>query len=460
MSVIPVILAGGSGSRLWPLSRTQFPKQFLNISGDKSLFQDACSRLSGVLPPIIVTNEEHRFLALQQLRDINLEQADILLEPSGRNTAPAMTLAALEVAEEQILVVMPADQIIKDNNAFQLAINRSIELAEDGALVVLGVKPTHAHTGYGYIKSKAEDLECVESFVEKPDLQTAQKYLEHTNYHWNAGIFVVKAKVWLEALSLFRPDILVATQQAHLSLSKDGSFSRPCKVLFEKIPSESIDYSVIERCPSSEIPIKVTKLDAGWNDLGSWKSIASISEENEDCNSLSGDVYVSKTKNSYIKSTSRFVSVIGMNGIIAVETPDAILIANKHDTESVKKVVEFLNNLNREEARVHRRVNRPWGWYDTLEECTGFKVKRIRIAPGKSFSLQKHRYRAEHWIVVKGTAEVTRRNETITLTENQSTYIPLNEEHKLKNPCKTPLEIIEVQSGTYFGEDDIVRIED
>ena len=455
-----VIMAGGSGTRLWPLSRSGFPKQFLTLSGNTSLFQQACTRLKNELPPIVVTNEEHRFLAAEQLREVNVNQTKILLEPVGKNTAPAMTLAALESKEEQILVVMPADQTIQDNEGFELVIDRAVDMAIEGSVVVLGVKPTHPHTGYGYIKSTVHNLNCVESFVEKPDFETAEKYLKQGGYSWNAGIFVVKASVWLKALSTFRPDVLSATQAAHSCLTIDGNFVRPDRSLFEKIPAESIDYAVIEKCPGSQISVKVIELDVGWNDLGSWDSVADISEKNEDGNSLTGDTFVSGTKNSYVNSTSRLVSVLDMDGVVVVETPDAVLVTNKQNSQSVKQVVEHLKISNREESVLHRKVARPWGWYDSLDECSRFKVKRIQVKPGASLSLQKHHHRAEHWIVVKGTAEVTRGDEVIRLTENQSTYIPLGETHRLKNPGKTPLEIIEVQSGSYLGEDDIVRLED
>ena len=455
-----VILAGGSGTRLWPLSRAGFPKQFLTLTGNTSLLQQACTRLKNGLHPIVVTNEEHRFLASEQLREINCNNAKILLEPVGKNTAPAMTFAAFEADEEQILVVMPADQTIQDAEGFESVIDHAVDMASEGAVVVLGVKPTHPHTGYGYIKSTPNDLSCVESFVEKPDLKTAEKYLKQGGYSWNAGIFVVKAGVWLKALSTFRPDILSATKAAHSDSTCDGNFIRPNKRLFEKIPPESIDYAVIEKCPGSEIPVKVIELDVGWNDLGSWDSVADISEKNGDGNSLTGDTFVSGTKNSYVNATSRLVSVIGMDGVVVVETPDAVLVTNKQNSQAVKQVVEYLKNSNREESVLHRKVARPWGWYDSLDECSRFKVKRIQVNPGASLSLQKHHHRAEHWIVVKGTAEVTRGDEVLLLTENQSTYIPLGETHRLKNPGKTPLEIIEVQSGSYLGEDDIVRLED
>jgi len=460
----PVIIAGGSGTRLWPLSRSGFPKQFLALGGAETLFQKACLRCSTIAsdikPAIVVTNEEHRFLAQEQLREIGLTDTSLLLEPVGRNTAPAMTLAALQAMTEDddpILFVTPADQTIQDAEAFQEAARSAVKLAMDNALVVLGVVPTSVHTGYGYIKA---DGDTVAQFVEKPDLATAEQYLQEGNYYWNAGIFVTKASVWLKALEQFRPDIANATHNAWRNQMIDSHFVRPEKEAFKAIPAESVDYAVIEHLPNSDISINMVPLDAGWNDLGSWEAVWKISPTNNDGNALSGDVLSVDSSNNFVHASSRVVGLVGVNDIVVVETPDAVLVADKERSQDVKKIVERLKTDGREESDLHRKVCRPWGWYDSIDQGESFKVKRIQVAPGASLSLQKHYQRAEHWIVVKGTAEVTCGDNVLTLTENQSTYIPLGEVHRLSNPGKTSLEIIEVQSGSYLGEDDIVRFED
>ena len=462
--VQPVIIAGGSGTRLWPLSRSGFPKQFLALGGTETLFQKACLRCKTIIddikPTLIVTNEEHRFLAQEQLREIGLTDANLLLEPVGRNTAPAMTIAALQaIAEDDdsILFVTPADQTIQNSEAFQTAARSAVQLAMDNALVVLGVVPTSAHMGYGYIKA---DGDIVEQFVEKPDLATAEHYLQEGDYYWNAGIFVTKASVWLKALEQFRPDIATATQNAWRNKTVDHHFVRPDKEAFMAIPAESVDYAVIEHLPNSDITINMVPLDAGWNDLGSWDAVWETTPTNNDGNALTGDVLSVDSSNNYVHASSRVVGLVGVNDIVVVETPDAILVADKERSQDVKKIVEQLKADGREESDLHRKVCRPWGWYDSIDEGERFKVKRIQVAPGASLSLQKHYQRAEHWIVVKGTAEVTCGDHVLTLTENQSTYIPLGEVHRLSNPGKTPLEIIEVQSGAYLSEDDIVRFED
>ena len=463
-TVQPVIIAGGSGTRLWPLSRSGFPKQFLALGDTETLFQKACLRCTAITrdikPTLVVTNEEHRFLAQEQLREIESTEATLLLEPAGRNTAPAMTLAALEAMagdDDPIMFVTPADQIIQDTEAFQVAARSAVKLAMDNALVVLGVVPTSAHTGYGYIKANADK---VSQFVEKPDLTTAERYLKDGNYFWNAGIFVTKASVWLKALEQFRPDIANATKNAWRNKTVDHHFVRPDKEAFKAIPAESVDYAVIEHLPGSDITINMVPLDAGWNDLGSWDAVWEITPTNNDGNALAGDVLSVDSSNNYVHASSRIVGLVGVKNIVVVETPDAVLVADKERSQDVKKIVEQLKADGREESDLHRKVCRPWGWYDSIDEGERFKVKRIQVAPGASLSLQKHYQRAEHWIVVKGTAEVTCGDNVLTLTENQSTYIPLGEVHRLSNPGKTPLEIIEVQSGAYLGEDDIVRFED
>ena len=488
--ILPVILCGGSGTRLWPLSRSGFPKQYLVLSGDGSqqtLFQQAIERIHSVASAqvkigstLIVTNEEHRFLALDQLRELKNElknfEATLLLEPSGRNTAPALTLAALYAQEhavgtngDPILVVTPADQTIKNGPAFTKALQQAVGIANDGAIAILGITPSAPETGYGYIK--VQDAQAgsngefiVERFVEKPDAATAKKYLEEGSYFWNGGMFVLKASVWLAALKEFRPDILTATQKAWQVKQKDGSgdavFLRPGKELFNTIPSESIDYAVIEKCPGSHYPIKMVELDAGWNDLGAWDAVWQVGKQDEEGNVTSGDILLTNSKNSLVHASSRLVSVVGVENLVIVETADAVLVADRKNSQDVKHIVNQLEEQNREEKNLHRKVARPWGWYDSVDEGERFKVKRIQVKPGASLSLQMHHHRAEHWIVVKGTAEITNGDKVLLLNENQSTYIPQGQTHRLANPGKTPLEIIEVQSGSYLGEDDIVRFED
>lgn len=474
INVTPVILCGGSGTRLWPLSRTGFPKQFLCLTGNESLFQQAAQRLQqlgsanlAVARPIIVTGEEHRFLAAEQLREIGIELGSALLEPAGRNTAPALTLAALAAMEEgadPILVVTPADQTVTQTAAFTQAMQQAIAEAATGTIVILGITPDHPETGYGYIQCQSDDsvatAQTVQRFVEKPSPEKAQQYLTEGNYFWNAGMFVLKASVWLQALELFRPDILQATRTAWAARSTDARFVRPGQAEFAAIPSESIDYAVMEHGPASGMPIKMVPLDAGWNDLGAWDAVWKVLPKDAQGNAHVGDVLSTDTRNTLVHATSRLVSVVGVNDLIVVETPDAVLVASQSRSQDVKHIVHSLNQQKREEHTLHRKVHRPWGWYDSIDEGGRFKVKRIQVKPKASLSLQKHHHRAEHWIVVRGTAEITNGNNVLILTENQSTYIPLGEVHRLANPGTIPLEIIEVQSGSYLGEDDIVRFED
>jgi mannose-1-phosphate guanylyltransferase/mannose-6-phosphate isomerase len=485
--VFPVILCGGSGTRLWPLSRSCFPKQFLVLSGDdsqKSLFQQAIERIHAIAnadiklgSTLIVTNEEHRFLALDQLRELNNISATLLLESTGRNTAPALTLAALYAQEQAIgtngdpiLVVTPADQTIENGTAFTEALQQAVHIANEGSIAILGITPTAPETGYGYIKTIRNEAGknagefTVERFVEKPDAAAAKKYLEEGGYFWNGGMFVLKASVWLAALKEFRPDILLATEKAWQAKVQDTSgdavFVRPGKELFNTIPSESIDYAVIEKCPGSKLPMKMVELDAGWNDLGAWDAVWQVGKQDQDGNVKSGDTLLTNSKNSLVHASSRLVSVVGVENLIIVETADAVLVADRANSQDVKSIVQALEAQKREEKNLHRKVARPWGWYDSVDEGERFKVKRIQVKPGASLSLQMHHHRAEHWIVVKGTAEITNGDKVLLLTENQSTYIPQGQTHRLANPGKTPLEIIEVQSGSYLGEDDIVRFED
>jgi mannose-1-phosphate guanylyltransferase/mannose-6-phosphate isomerase len=472
--ITPVILCGGSGTRLWPLSRTAFPKQFLVLSGKTTLFQQAVERLQALKNPsvtlndtLIVTNEEHRFLVLDQLREMKDVKAQLLLEPIGRNTAPALTLAALQAVqkgEDPILVVTPADQTVQDQASFTKSLHHAIEAASKGAIVVLGIKPTKPDTGFGYIKKdKSEDEHhafTVLNFTEKPDLATAEAYIKSGDYFWNGGMFVLRASVWLKAIQHFSPEIYEVTLKSFNQKTEDDLFIRPDENLFKLIPANSIDYAVIEKCPSSNFEIKMVELDAGWNDLGSWDAVWQVGDKDKNQNVTYGDTLLENTKNSLVYADHKLVSVVGLDNVIVIETSDAILVIDRNQSQEVKMIVNKLNIENREEKNLHRKVSRPWGWYDSIDEGENFKVKRIQVHPGASLSLQKHFKRAEHWVVVKGIAEVICNDKRIILKENESTYIPLGHTHRLSNPGKDELEIIEVQSGTYLGEDDILRFED
>jgi len=477
-TVLPVIMAGGSGTRLWPLSRAAHPKQFLVLSGQTSLFQQAAARLAAldghgvaVQAPLVVGNEEHRFLVLDQLREVRLEPSALLLEPAGRNTAPALTLAALAAREggaDPVLAVTPADQTVTDAAAFTAALRRAVADAAAGAIVVLGVTPDRPETGYGYIRSASSDGAAVaahasrrvERFVEKPDLATAQAYLADGGYFWNAGMFVLRASTWLAALEQFRPDIAAACRAAWAVRAADAHFVRPGRAEFEAVPAESVDYAVMERCPGSAFDIRMVALDAGWNDLGAWEAVWQVAERDAQGNAARGDALVSDSRNTLVHATSRLVAAVGLNDVVVVETPDAVLVTSRERSQDVKKIVHQLGTEQRGEQALHRKVHRPWGWYDSIDSGERFQVKRILVKPGAALSLQMHHHRAEHWIVVSGTAEVTVGDKVLLLSENQSTYIPLGETHRLRNPGKVALEIIEVQSGSYLGEDDIVRFED
>lgn len=474
LHVQPVVMAGGSGTRLWPLSRAQYPKQFLALHGERSLFQDAVSRLEALAapglalaPPLVVGNEEHRFLVLDQLRESGSTGARILLEPCGRNTAPAMTLAALEAradGSDPVLVVTPSDHAVSDTGSFTAALRSAVQVAARGGIVILGITPDRPETGFGYIRAGTADKDGalhVTQFVEKPDAATAAGYLAEGHYYWNGGMFVMRASAWLEALARLRPDIADATRAAWEQRKTDASFVRPGADAFAAIPAESIDYAVMEKCldlPGAEL--RMVPLSAGWSDLGAWDAVWAGAEKDADGNSTRGDAVLRDTHNTLVHSTSRLVSVVGLDNVVVVETPDAVLVADRGRSQEVKHVVNQLQDGGRTEHTLHRQVHRPWGWYDSIDAGPRFQVKRIMVKPGASLSLQMHHHRAEHWIVVSGTAEVTNGDKVILLTENQSTYIPLGQVHRLANPGKVPLEIIEVQSGSYLGEDDIVRYQD
>ena len=474
INITPVILCGGTGSRLWPLSRSAYPKQFVTLTGSESLFQQAVMRVSqlrtidfNINDTLVVTNEEHRFIALEQLQQLNDTSAKLFLEPIGRNTAPALTMAAMLAEQDDkdpILVVTPSDQIIRDSDPFLQALDSCIKAANEDSIVIMGIVPNKAETGYGYIKHDVKvgnfNEFNVKQFTEKPTLEKAEQYVKSKDYLWNSGIFVVRASIWLNAIKSLRLDIFEATLNAFKTHTTDNQFIRSDQENFSKIPSESIDYAVIEKCNATGIPLKVVPLDAGWNDLGSWDSLWSFEDKNEKGNVTHGDVVIEDTKDSLIHSTHRLVGAVGVENIIIVETADAVLVANRKNSQGVKAVVAKLDKEKRIEGISHLKVHRPWGWYMTIDEGKNFKVKRIQVNPGASLSLQKHSKRAEHWVVVKGTAKVESGDKEIVLTENESTFIPLGELHRLSNPKKIPLEIIEVQSGEYLGEDDIERIED
>jgi mannose-1-phosphate guanylyltransferase/mannose-6-phosphate isomerase len=478
IDIQPVVMAGGSGTRLWPLSRAGFPKQFLALTDSgQTLYQEAVTRLAAmatgdlrVAAPITVTNEEHRFLVLDQLREVQrestFEPGTVLLEPSGRNTAPAVTLAALAAmrdGRDPVLVVTPADQTATDADAFTRALQTAARAAAQGSIVILGVTPDRPETGYGYIKSEPAppgQSAKVLRFAEKPKLDTAKAYLAEGGYTWNGGIFVLKASRWLAALEAFRPDIAKATRTAFDACTRDDAFVRPDKALFAQVPSESVDYAVMERCPGSAFDLRMVALDAGWNDLGAWDAVWQVARKDDQGNAHHGDAILHASRNTFVHADSRLVGVVGVDDVIVIETPDAVLVTRRDRAQDVKAIVGALDAQQRSEKSLHRKVNRPWGWYDSIDSGPRFQVKRIMVKPGASLSLQMHHHRAEHWIVVSGTAEVTNGDKVIMLTENQSTYIPIGQTHRLRNPGKVPLELIEVQSGSYLGEDDIVRFED
>ena len=463
MKIVPVILCGGAGTRLWPLSRELYPKQLLPLIDDKSLLQNTVLRLKDykdATDPILVCNEEHRFLVAEQLREIDTRPATIILEPIGRNTAPVVALGAhvALTTDDAILVVLPSDHLIPDNNALHEALDRAITLAEEDHLVTFGVTPTRPETGYGYIKAGAAENtgNKVEAFVEKPDLATAEQYVSSGDYYWNSGMFVFKASQYLTELVKQRQDIASAVEKSFKSVSHDDLFTRVGEQDFTNCPKESIDYAVMEGTDNAAM----VPLTAGWSDIGSWNALWEVSDKDENQNTIVGDVITENVNNSYIRAEHRLVSVVGIDDLIIVETADAILITSQSESQNVKKIVTSLQSCDRQERLTHRKVFRPWGYYESIDNGKSHQVKHIEVKPGASLSLQKHHHRAEHWIVVQGTAIVTLGDEVFQLSENESTYIPIGTVHRLENPGKIPLEIIEVQSGSYLGEDDIVRLED
>ncbi len=461
MIIQPVILAGGTGSRLWPMSRELYPKQLLNLVGEDSLLQATIKRavsLSGTAPPLLVVGEEHRFIVKSQLEEIGLTAGAIMLEPCGRNTAPAIYAAALYCqdmhAEPVIMLVLPADHLIKNSAAFAEAVNEAAFLARGGRLVTFGIQPDKAETGYGYIeKGKGNE---VLSFVEKPDMATARKYLAAGNFLWNSGMFAFSSETLMTGMDEFCPEITKTMRQAVDEGREDGPFFRLAEQAMSLSPSDSIDYALLEKSDQ----VAVLPVDLGWNDIGSWRALYEVASKNEDGNVTTGDVILEDVKNSLIQSEHGLVAAVGLNDTIVIETADAVLVAPMDRAQDVKKVVERLKREKREEYRLHRTVYRPWGSYTILEEQTGFKIKRITVLPGVKLSLQMHHHRSEHWVVVRGTARVTCGEKVYLVLENQSTYIPCGEKHRLENPGVIPLELIEVQNGPYLGEDDIVRFDD
>jgi len=460
--MIPVVMSGGSGTRLWPLSRKHKPKQFLNLFGDDSMFQQTILRLKGLdsASPIVVCNESHRFMVAEQLLEIGIEFPSILLEPAGRNTAPAIVSAAFQALsreQDPVLLVLAADHVIADIEAFHQAIKVAEQQALAGNLVTFGIVPSCAHTGYGYIQAEEkETISAVKQFVEKPDLATAEQYLASGKYYWNSGMFMFKASLLIEEMNKFNPDIVEKCRLAVSQSEQDLDFVRLNKTAFEACPSDSIDYALMEKTNKAV----VVPLDAGWNDVGSWSSLWECSQQDENNNVLKGDVEIQNVKNAYIHSEHRLVSAIGVEDLVIVETADAVMVASKAQAQDIKDIVAKLKSQSRPEAENHRLCYRPWGYYDSIDLGERFQVKRIRVKPGASLSLQMHHHRAEHWVVVQGTAEVTRDDEVFLLSENESTFIPVGQKHRLHNPGRVPLEIIEIQSGGYLGEDDIVRFQD
>lgn len=463
ITVQPVVLAGGAGTRLWPLSREHHPKQFLALTGVQSMMQQALGRLAGLpcVAPYVICNEQHRFLAAEQLRQAGVAGASLLLEPVARNTAPAITLAALRATEQgndPILLVLAADHVIADTAAFHCAVNQATDLAAQGKLVTFGIVPSRPETGYGYIergKPIGEGWQ-VKRFVEKPDATRAAQYLASGQHYWNSGMFVFKASRYLQELGAYRPDMLTACRKALEGATADMDFVRVQPEAFAQCPADSVDYAVMEHTADAAM----VALDAGWNDVGAWAALADVLECDAQGNCLQGDVLVDDTHGSLIRAESRLVATVGIDDMVVIETKDAVLVAPKAKVQNVKRIVQQLKAAARTEHLQHREVYRPWGAYDSIGNGPRYQVKKITVKPGGKLSLQMHHHRAEHWVVVSGTAKVTNGDKTYTVTENQSTYIPIGQVHSLENPGVIPLELIEVQSGAYLGEDDIVRLQD
>lgn len=480
IAIQPVILSGGSGTRLWPYSREAYPKQFLSFVGERTLLQDTVGRIAAldeesgvgefeIAPPLVICNELHRFLVAEQLRQIGYEHPAILLEPIGRNTAPAVTLAALEATREAqadpILVIMPSDHHIDDVQGFRRSLAQAVRLAAEETLVTFGIVPTHPETGYGYIRKGtaiADNAFLLSAFVEKPDFETAMQYLDSGEYLWNSGLFILRASNWLKQVGLYRPDILQCCREAHELARREADFIRVDRSVFQSCPSDSIDYAVMERLTADAKAAKaaVIPLSVGWSDLGSWSAVSELKSPDADGNVVHGDVFAKDTHDSLLYSQGRFLAALGVDHLVVVETTDAVLVAHKSRTQDIKAVTEHLKTHARHEHIFHTKVHRPWGNFESIAQGTRHQVKRLNLKPGATLSLQLHHHRAEHWIVVKGTARVTRGEDTFLITENESTYIPVGVQHRLENPGSIPLEIIEVQSGSYLGEDDIVRLED
>ncbi len=470
----PVILSGGSGSRLWPLSRAMYPKQLLPLVTENTMLQETAIRLKGldvdVLDPVIVCNEEHRFFVAEQMRQMGINKAKIILEPIGRNTAPALTLAALasnESSGDAVMLVMPADHVIEDTEAFHDVVKRGVGLALDNYLVTFGIQPNAPETGYGYIKAGKEITASeylIDCFVEKPDAATAQSYLDSGDYLWNSGLFMMTSTSWLDEIKSLNSDIYNASVKSYENAVVDNDFYRINKEAFEASPSDSIDYAVMEKAAGADAATThkaaVIPLNAGWSDVGVWSTLWEVGDKDDSGNVVKGDVSLHETENCLLYSSERLIAGVGLSDTIVIETADAILVADKKSAQDVKKIVEALKAQNREEFHSHRLVYRPWGSYESIDRGNRYQAKRITVKPGAALSLQLHHHRAEHWIVVSGTAQVTRGEEVFLVSENESTYIPLGTKHRLENKGSIPLEMIEVQSGSYLGEDDIVRFDD